>query len=628
MAVAKGLLRVNNVLTDPVACANRSEAAMLRRHRAMFAVAVVSTITIALTVMIRLLGADGLVAADMILLVCFAALLPWNVIGFWNALIGLGVLSLSRDPLGYVFPGSRALRAGPIVTRIAVVMPIHGEEPARVIRHLAQVIASLDATGEGDAFEIFLLSDTQDRVLAAREAAAFDQLRGRVAAPHRLHYRRRRRNEGAKSGNLWDFLEQHGRRFDHMLVLDADSVMSGAAVVRLVRIMDANPRIGILQQLIVGLPNHGPFPRIFQFGMRHGMRAHTMGSAWWQGDCGPYWGHNALIRIAPFMAHCRLPVLPGVPPWGGDVLSHDQVEAVLMRRAGWEVRVLPDEAGSYEENPPTLPDFVKRDLRWCQGNLQYLGLLRRLELHRLGQLQLWLAVLMYVSGPAWLLFSLAGFALAVAGPGPAAAPVLGAPASWEPWALLAGTMVLVFAPKLAGVAQVVLAGELRRTYGGGPRLLASTLIELVFSFFLAPIVAVAQTVFVLGMAMGRTIRWEPQLRDSRRLSWLEAARGLWPQTALGLLVAIPVLALGPPGARIWVALFCGPLLLAVPFAVLTSRLAVGRTLARLRLCAVPEEIEPPPVVAAAGYALELSPAPRRSGGGVLGITAPASPPVD
>ena len=205
-----------------------------------------------------------------------------------------------------------------------------------------------------------------------------------------------------------------------MLVLDADSVMSGAAIVRLVRLMEGQPEIGILQQLIVGLPNASPFARIFQFGMRHGMRAHSTGSAWWQGDCGPYWGHNALIRVAPFMAHCRLPLLPGRPPLGGRVLSHDQVEAALMRSAGWQVRAVPDEDGSFEENPPTLSDFVKRDLRWCQGNWQYIHLVTRPGFHAIGRLQLWLALLMYVSGPAWVLFTVLALGRTMLAPRPRA----------------------------------------------------------------------------------------------------------------------------------------------------------------------------------------------------------------
>jgi membrane glycosyltransferase len=585
--------------------ASSGELASLRRRRLLFAVLVGGTVTAAVLAMARVLGGDGLGVADSVLLLCFAAMLPWNTLGFWNALVGLGILHGSRDPVGFVSPAVRTPAVGPVRARVALVMPVHNEDPERVVRHLARTVASLEATGEARRFEVFLLSDTRVPEIAAAEEALFRRWRSDAALPNRLHYRRRAGNEGQKTGNLWDFLARHGERFDHMVVLDADSVMSGAAILRLVRVMEGHPEIGILQQLIVGLPNLSAFPRIFQFGMRHGMRAYTVGSAWWQGDCGPYWGHNAVIRVAPFMAHCRLPTLPGRPPLGGRVLSHDQVEAVLMRRAGWQVRVVPDEDGSFEENPPTLSDFVKRDLRWCQGNWQYVHLVGMPGLHVMGRLQLWLAILMYVSGPAWVLFALVGFGRAIAaGVSPAVAPqriaepLLGTPAAWEGWALLAATMALVFAPKLAGVAQVLLFPRLRWAYGGGPAVLASTLVELLFSFVLAPIMAVAQTIFVLGMTAGRTIRWEAQLRDPRNLPWGEALHGLWPQTLFGLALGAAVWLLAPEGARIWAVLFCGPLALAVPFAVVTSWVPLGRALARLGICAVPEEIDPPAVVLA------------------------------
>ncbi len=602
-----------------------------------FAAATLATMAAALIAMARVLGTDGLTPSDVVLLACFAAMLPWNVIGFWNAVVGLALLCGRRDPIGHVLPAARMQANDPISSRIAVVMPVHNEDPERVIRHLAETVASLDATGEGQAFQVFLLSDTQDETIAAAEAAAFHRWRADSRRPERLHYRRRRQNHGHKTGNLWDFLERQGANYDHMLVLDADSVMSGRAIVRLVRVMQAHPEIGILQQLIVGLPNQSPFPRIFQFGMRHGLRAYTIGSAWWQGDCGPYWGHNALIRIAPFMAHCRLPQLPGRPPLGGRVLSHDQVEAVLMRRAGWEVRILADEEGSYEENPPTLSDFVKRDLRWCQGNWQYVHLVGRPGLHAMGRLALWLAILMYVSGPAWILFSLVGFGRAIAAGGllqapaaeAAAAPLLGAVLPWEPWVLLAATMTMVFAPKLAGVAQALLTPRLRRRHGGAWRIAASSLVELLFSFMLAPIMAVAQSILLLGMLGGRTIRWEAQQRDARSLTWTEAFRGLWPPTLVGLVLGAAVLALAPASARIWAILFCGPLVLAVPFAVVTSWHSVGAWMARHGICSTPEEIAPPPVVIAAGHATGRRPAPAR-GGGPAGIVVevPAAAPVD
>lgn len=613
------------------ACA--AERAALRRRRRLFALLSGATVAAALLAMARLLGADGLGAVDAVLLLCFAAMLPWNVMGFWNAMIGLVLLHGSRDPAVRVTPALATPATGPLRTRVAVLMPVFNEDPERVLRHLESTVASLDATGAGAAFEVFLLSDTRDEAIAAAEAMLFERWRRRALRPERLHYRRRADNTGQKTGNVWDWLERHGHRFDQMVILDADSVMSGSAILRLVRVMEGHTEIGILQQLIVGLPNRSPFPRLFQFGMRHGMRAHTVGSAWWQGDCGLYWGHNAVIRVAPFMAHCRLPLLPGRPPLGGRVLSHDQVEGVLMRRAGFQVRVVADEEGSYEENPPTLSDFVKRDLRWCQGNWQYLHLVGSPGLHRMGRVQLLLAIVMYASGPAWILFSLVGFGRAMLGGAPAAAPpLLGQPAAWEGWALLAAVMGIVFAPKLAGVTQVLLSAPLRRAYGGGPRVLVSSLAELLFSFVLAPIVAVAQAVFVVGMALGRTIRWDAQLRDSRSLSWGEAWQGLWPQTLLGLALGLTVWFLAPPAARVWVVLFAGPLLLAVPFAVVTSWTSWGLWLARLGIAAVPEELQPPPLVLASGHALRpLRAAPAASSvstGAAGAVEAPAAPAVD
>jgi membrane glycosyltransferase len=173
------------------------------------------------------------------------------------------------------------------------------------------VEASLEATGHGGSFTYFVLSDTSDGRVAAAEEAAVAAWRGRSPSPHHIVYRRRADNRGFKAGNVRDFCETHGRDHDLMLPLDADSLMSGDAILRMVRIMQAHPRLGILQSLVVGAPARSAFTRMFQFGMRQGMRPYTMGSAWWAGDCGPFWGHNALVRIAPFAEHCRLPVLPG-----------------------------------------------------------------------------------------------------------------------------------------------------------------------------------------------------------------------------------------------------------------------------------------------------------------------------
>ena len=191
--------------------------------------------------------------------------------------------------------------------------------------------------------EIAALEETGFAALAA-------QWRGRIP----VTYRRRAVNTGFKAGNFWDFCERWGGQHEFAVTLDTDSFMTAAAIMRMVRVIQSDPKLGILQGLVVGLPSTSAFARIFQFGMRLGMRSWTIGSAWWQADCGPYWGHNAIIRIAPFVAHCRIPELPEGGVLGGHVLSHDQIEAALMRRAGYDVRVLPEEDLGWEENPPTL----------------------------------------------------------------------------------------------------------------------------------------------------------------------------------------------------------------------------------------------------------------------------------
>ena len=422
-----------------------------------------------------------------------------------------------------------------------------------------------------------------------------------------------------------------------MLVLDADSVMSGAAILRQVRIMEGHPEIGILQQLIVGLPNSGPFPRIFQFGMRHGMRAYTVGSAWWQGDCGPYWGHNALIRIAPFMAHCRLPVLPGGPPLGGRVLSHDQVEAVLMRRAGWEVRALPEEAGSFEENPPTLLDFVKRDLRWCQGNWQYLHLVGRPDLHWMGRLQL---VPRHPDVRLRPGLDCCSRWSASAAPWPRLSSA--APTASEPLTPIPGHRDAVGALGAAGRHDDpgVRTEARRRRPGAAGAAIASRLWRRLCAWRVSTLVELAVLLHPRPDHGGRAEHfragacWPAGRSAGRRscatrahLAGREAMRGLWPQTLLGLVLGATVWGLAPEPARLWAVLFCGPLLLAVPFAVVTLMdLARPRCLARLGICAVPEEVCPPRVVVASGHAVGWPARPVGGGRGPGAAEVPAAPP--
>lgn len=577
-------------------------------RRIVFAVLVLATMAAAFGSFAWLIGRDGYGVLDWVMLGCLALTLPWTIIGFWNAVIGLLILHTRRDPAGYVTP---MLRDGdsdqPLRGRTALLMAVHAEDPEAVFRHLRATVESLDRAGSGEAFDVFVLSDTRDASIAAEEERLFDAWRRVDPAPERLRYRRRAVNTDHKTGNIWDWLDRHGGDYDYFVTLDADSLMSGRLLTRLVRIMDRNPGLGILQTLIVGLPSSSAFARIFQFGMRHGMRSYTTGSAWWLGDAGPYWGHNALIRTEAFRRHCRLPHLPGSPPLGGLILSHDMVEAALMRRAGYEVRVIPEEGGSFEVNPPTLPEFIRRDLRWCQGNMQYLRLLPVGGLRAMGRLQLALAVLMYTAGPAWLGFMLAGLAKAMSlGFGWGAAGEVATDEIWSETMVLLGIglfaimMTVNLTPKLAGLIDVALRPEARRAYGGGRVLAVSAVAEFCFALVIGPAMAVAQTIFIAGLPFGRTVRWEPQRRADHSVAFGDALRGLWPQCLLGL-VMLTGFALAMPSVLPWTLPVVGGLLLAIPFAWLTARPALGRALTRLGLCAVPEEREAPLTVQLAGY---------------------------
>lgn len=538
-----------------------------------------------------LAGTAGWRVSVSILFLCILVATPWLTIGFWNAVIGLILSHAVRDGLGAAAPFlARAQDSGPITSRTAILMTLRNEDPARAVARLRAVKADLDATSAGAQFDYFLLSDSSLPAIIAAEEQEVARWREAEGA-RRIHYRRRELNTGFKAGNVRDFCLRWGDAYDHMLPLDADSVMGAQSVLAMVRILDRHPRIGILQSLVVGMPSASAFARIFQFGMRHGMRCYTLGATWWTGDCGPFWGHNALIRIAPFRDHCHLPVLPGAPPLGGPILSHDQVEAVLMRRAGYEVRVMPVEGQSYEENPPTIAEFVTRDLRWCLGNMQYLRLQGLPGLKPVSRFQLLWAVLMFASVPA-VPVALAVLPFAAFGLEGEDARSLGASAAW----LYGGWLFMGQVPKLAGLLDVALTRGGVAAYGGGWRFALSAVLELVFSFLLGAVTALATTRFLLTLMVGRVrAGWNGQMRDAHTLSFANAWRGLWVQTLFGLAVGL-ALALTAPVLLLWTAPLLAGCWLAVPFAVATADPALGARLTALGLCASPEERRMPEIL--------------------------------
>jgi membrane glycosyltransferase len=531
----------------------------------------------------RVFSAGGWSATDIVILVCFLIGAPWTVMGLWNSLIGVWLLHGRRDGVALAAPHMQAGDTDmPITSRIAVAMTVRNEDPLRSYQRLVVMRASLDASGWGQQFDIHILSDTSDPAVAAEEERLFYAMRGQLGGMA-AQYRRRTSNEGYKAGNVRDFLNNRGRDYDYYLPLDSDSLMSGAAILRLVRIMQAYPRIGILQSLVVGSPASSGFARVFQFGMRHGMRSYTMGAAWWQGDCGPYWGHNALIRIRPFRRHCRLPVLPGKPPLGGHILSHDQVEAVLMRRARYEVRVIPVEGESWEENPPTLMDFTKRDLRWCQGNMQYWRLLGLRGLRPVSRFQMFAAIMMYMGAPSWLLMTSTAAVKLIEGDAGQVNLAFG----MAMFFIMFGVSLI---PKLMGMLDIALTTGGAARYGGRLRFAASGALETLFSILMAPVVAFRVTLFLIGLVFGKSVIWGGQNRDAYRLTWGDAARGLWPQSLFGLGLLVSIGFASGAQSVAWAGPMIAGLMLAVPYAVLTAHPRFDRWLTRRGLCTIPDEI--------------------------------------
>lgn len=566
--------------------------AALMSRRVVVAVLNLCTYGLLLWAMVVVLIADGWSALDTVILLSLMTATPWAVHAFWNSLIGLWLLQFRKDGMRSVAPFAAAADAhAPLTSSIAILMTVRNEDPERAMLRLRTVKASLDWTGEGNAFSYYVLSDTSDALIAAREEAAVRRWRAEETATDRIVYRRREANTGFKAGNIHDFCRRWGREHELMVLLDADSLMSGEAIVRLARMMERHPRIGILQALTAGLPSTAAFARIFQFGMRHAMRVFTVGQAWWAGDCGPFWGHNAIVRIKPFREACRLPVLPGRPPLGGHVLSHDHVEASFMRRAGYEVRVLPLEGGSWEENPPTIVDFMKRELRWCQGNMQFMRFMGLPGLRLTSRFQLAWAVLMFLGLPAWTLM----VALL-----PIATWQSGAMADY-PAELAAGlyiaSLAMCLTPKIAGLIDIALTRGGVASYGGRVRFVLGACLELVFSFVQSAVSALRTSMFLVGLLFGQSVNWSRQAREARGLGWRRAVSALWPHLVFGLVVCGALYAISPE-VMLWSLPVTGSFILAIPFGVLTAEPAVGRFLERTGICGVPEDFAPPPEVEA------------------------------
>ncbi|HEX2011434.1 MAG TPA: glucans biosynthesis glucosyltransferase MdoH, partial [Roseateles sp.] len=574
------------------------ERAAQRRRRTLMVGVLLSTL-LATVVLARAQPVGGNALLQSLQIGLFALLFAWVSAGCLTAVMGFWV-TLRGDPhaMSRQDTGLKPLSAG---ARTALIMPICNENVATVMAGLRATCESLAASGALRLFDVYILSDSNDPDVRTAELAAWGQLRERFAGQGRIHYRWRQRRGRKKAGNVADFCRRWGRNYRYMVVLDADSVMSGDCLLGLVRLMEAHPGAGILQAAPQACGHDTLHARAQQFAGRVAGRLFTAGMQYWQLGEAHYWGHNAIIRVEPFMRHCAL-----APLHGRDIMSHDFVEAALMRRAGYHVWLVHDLPGSYEQQPPHLLAELQRDRRWCQGNLQNARLIAEPGLHAVHRAMLLTGALAYLSAPLWLLYVGLGALLWLSGSGDALLPPEGLPRGVL--GLWAGTIAMLALPRVLGLLAVLLKGE-QAQHGGSAALLAGSLLEAGLSMLQAPLRMAAHTMFVLGGLLGalrgRPIEWRSPPREASDVSWREAFAHYAPLSLAVLLLALP-LALLRPSTLVWLAPIALPLLLAAPITVLTSRSSIGARLRRARLLLIPEETQTPSVLRHAWTYAELA----------------------
>jgi membrane glycosyltransferase len=521
----------------------------------------------------------------------FAISLSWIAFAAGSVIAGA---SKRRDPVPRGLPGGLT----------ALVMPIYNEDPVRTTAALRAMAEALQEIGTNRCFEIAVLSDSTNADSWIRETAAIDLLRRALASVMPVWYRRRWSNVARKSGNLEDFVTRWGGRFEHMIVLDADSLIDAPTLVSLVQSMEADPTLGILQTAPQLIGARTFFGRLQQFAACVYGPVITRGLAAWSGDSCNYWGHNAIIRMKAFAENCGLPILKGRKPFGGHVLSHDFVEAALIRRGGWKVRMATDCGGSWEESPPSLIDVAVRDRRWAQGNLQHTKIIGTAGLSLTSRMHLGIGIMSYLSSPLWLLMLAVGFALSVQShlirPEYFSHDFQLFP-TWPRFnvelmmALFWFSMLVLLIPKMLGLIRALSSSRIRRSGGGVIGVAASIMLETLLSALYAPILMMVQSRHVFEVFMGRDSGWKPQRRDGSSTSWGDAWEFHKRHMLLSCMTAAVVYVLSP-SLLAWLSPALLGLFLAVPLSRASGSEALGRALLRIGLLRTPEEIEQPAMV--------------------------------
>jgi len=545
--------------------------------------------------MAQVVKAGGVTMLEGLMTGLFAVTFAWISFAATSALAGL------------LFPPRRRtwrFRPQRLGTLTALAVPVYHEDPSRIAAALKVMAQGLIRQGHGGAFEIVILSDSRNAEAWLAETLAADELRRALDGQMAVWYRRRWDNRHRKAGNIRDFVENWGGRYDHFIILDADSLMSPETLVALACEMDSDSKLGILQTLPKLAGSRTPFARAQQFASRVHGPVVARGHAAWQGSDGNYWGHNAIIRTQAFAASCILPDLPGREPLGGPILSHDFVEAAFMRRAGWRVEMAADLDGSWEESPPSLLDAATRDRRWAQGNLQHLRVLVARGLRWPSRVHLALGVMSYLISPFWLLLIVSGFALALQAEfvrpeyfpqGLQLFPTWPLFDSERMMRLFLVTLGVLLAPKALGLALALMTPSFRRASGGGVQLALSAGAELLLSALLAPIMMLIHSRHICEILLGRDAGWKPQRRDDGETSWLDVWTSHRWHVATGIATAFFAWYLSPE-ILLWLSPTLVGLVLAMPLSRYSGSTALGLAMRRRGLLLTPEEEGAPAIL--------------------------------
>jgi membrane glycosyltransferase len=562
-----------------------------------------------LTGLVSMLFADllwrtGWSASRTVLLVLFVILFLFAAIGCMHGIYGFVLRTFGTRWRITRLADYRAQNIAGSST--AIVFPICNENTVRVYEGLRATYESLERTGELERFDFFILSDSTVPDKWVEEERRWCDLVRELDALGRIYFRRRLNNEAGKSGNVRDFLNAWGRRYRYFMVCDADSVMRGETVVDLVKLMEAHPGVGLIQTVPALVNAESLFGRIQQFANRLYAPVFIAGLNYWALDVGNYWGHNALIRTEPFMQYCDLPQLPGRRPFGGQILSHDFVEAALLSRENWGIWFAYDLEGSYEEAPQSIIENARRERRWCQGNLQHGLVLFAKGLRGVSRLHLMLGICGYLAGPLWLLFlitfnwihwyqkntGLSDITL------PAFNPYL---ANWSGTAhallVFVICMVVIMLPKALALVDLAFDGQRRRAFGGLARTTLGVVGETVFSTLHAPLLMLWHTHFVVTNLFGVSVGWGPQKRAADGVAWVSAVRRHWWHALVGLVWGVFMWQLDRT-LFWWFTPVLAGMLLAIPLSVFTSRRSLGARVRKMDLFLTPEETAPPPELVA------------------------------